>query len=110
MESLLREIAYIVALLAESIAIVIIFLGIVKTLVYFIRRPEANRLKSEAITTMRTHLGGALSLSLEFLIGADVLKTAISPSWNEIGMLGAIVIIRTVLNYFLMQDLRVVQR
>jgi len=108
MESIIKEAAYFVALLAESIAVVIVLLGIVKALVYFIKNPDALTLNPGALSAMRTQLGAALSLSLEFLIGADVLKTAISPSWNEIGILAAIVLIRTVLNFFLMQDLKAI--
>jgi len=39
------------------------------------------------------------------LIGADILKTAISPSWDELGQLAAIVGIRTILNFFLLREL-----
>ena len=47
-----------------------------------------------------------LVLALEFLLAADVLRTAISPTWNEIGQLAAIAAIRTFLNYSLAHDLR----
>lgn len=50
-------------------------------------------------------LGGWLVLALEFEIAADVLRTAAAPSWNEIGQLAAIVVLRTVLNYFLQRDI-----
>jgi uncharacterized membrane protein len=46
-----------------------------------------------------------LILGLEFELGADVVRTAISPSWSAIGQLGAIATIRTVLNYFLEKDI-----
>ncbi|HEX2710982.1 MAG TPA: DUF1622 domain-containing protein [Candidatus Acidoferrales bacterium] len=51
------------------------------------------------------HFGGWLLLGLEFELGADVIKTAISPGWTEIGQLGAIAVIRVFLNYFLQQDM-----
>jgi len=54
----------------------------------------------------RFKLGMSLSLALGFLVGADIIKTAISPSWQEIGQLGAIVIIRIVLNFFLTRDMK----
>lgn len=106
MEPIIKEAAYFVALLAESIAVLIILLGIIKTVVFYLRSSLPYKFQPEMISTLRMQLGSSLSLSLEFLIGADILKTAISPSWNEIGMLGAIVVIRTVLNYFLTQELR----
>ncbi|RMF24300.1 MAG: DUF1622 domain-containing protein, partial [Cyanobacteria bacterium J083] len=38
-----------------------------------------------------------------FLIGASILKTTISPTWNDIGQLAAIIILRTMLNYLLLR-------
>lgn len=49
---------------------------------------------------------GWLVLALEFLLAADILRTAISPTWNDIGQLAAIAGIRTFLNYSLSHDLR----
>jgi len=46
-----------------------------------------------------------LLLSLEFELGADIIRTAISPTWTQIGQLAAIAVIRTFLNYFLEKDL-----
>jgi len=50
-------------------------------------------------------LGKYLVLALEFQVGADILSTAIAPSWEQIGKLGAIALIRTMLNYFLTREL-----
>jgi uncharacterized membrane protein len=44
-------------------------------------------------------------LGLEFELAADIVRSAISPTWTEIGQLGAIAAIRTVLNYFLEKDI-----
>jgi uncharacterized membrane protein len=44
-------------------------------------------------------------LSLEFQLGADIIRTAISPTWAQIGQLGAIAVIRTFLNHFLEEDM-----
>lgn len=47
-----------------------------------------------------------LVLALEFTLAADIVRTAIHPSWTSIGQLGAIAIIRTFLNASLARDLR----
>jgi uncharacterized membrane protein len=39
------------------------------------------------------------------LLGADILRTAVEPSWDEIGRLAAIATIRTALNYFLQREI-----
>ena len=44
-------------------------------------------------------------LGLEFELAADIVRSAISPNWKDIGMLGAIAAIRTFLNYFLERDI-----
>jgi uncharacterized membrane protein len=54
---------------------------------------------------IRHHLGSYLLLGLEFLIAADIVNTIVKPSLNEIIILGAIVAIRTVLNYSLNKEL-----
>jgi len=59
----------------------------------------------EAIDRLRLGLGRWLALALEFELAADVLRTAISPTWQEIGMLAAIAAIRTGLNYFLQLEI-----
>jgi uncharacterized membrane protein len=57
-------------------------------------------------TSTRLRLARFLALALEFQLGADILSTAVAPSWDQIGKLGAIAVIRTTLNYFLIRELR----
>jgi uncharacterized membrane protein len=57
-------------------------------------------------TSTRLRLARYLALALEFQLGADILSTAVAPSWDQIGKLGAIAVIRTTLNYFLIRELR----
>jgi uncharacterized membrane protein len=54
---------------------------------------------------IRLTLGRWLALALEFELVADILRTAIAPTWNEIGQLAAIVILRTALNFFLQREI-----
>jgi uncharacterized membrane protein len=56
-------------------------------------------------TEIRLFLGRYLALGLEFQIGADILSTAVAPTFEDVLLLGAIVVIRTVLNYFLSKEL-----
>lgn len=59
---------------------------------------------------LRIELGFALSLALEFELGADILKTAISFNWQAIGMVAVIIVLRTMLNYFLHKELEKAER
>ena len=54
---------------------------------------------------LRIELGFALSLALEFELGADILKTAIAPNWQAIGIVASLIVLRTTLNYFLQKEL-----
>lgn len=54
---------------------------------------------------MRLHLGRWLAVALEFELGADILRTAVAPTWSEIGQLAAIAAVRTALNYFLQAEI-----
>jgi uncharacterized membrane protein len=68
-----------------------------------------SSLKSKYVISkeaIRIHFGSSVAVALELLLGADVLATAVTPSWDELGKLAAIAIIRTVLNYFLERELK----
>ena len=67
-------------------------------------RPLAAR-RTANFTAIRLTLARYLALALEFQLGADILSTAIAPSWQEIGKLDAITIIRTALNFFLSKEM-----
>jgi len=46
-----------------------------------------------------------LALALEFQLAADILSTTVSPSFEALGKLALIAVIRTFLNYFLNKEL-----
>jgi uncharacterized membrane protein len=54
---------------------------------------------------IRLRLGRWLALALDFLLAADILRTAVAPTWTDIGQLAAIVVLRIVINYFLQRDI-----
>jgi uncharacterized membrane protein len=49
--------------------------------------------------------GRWLVAGLTFQLAADIIGTSVAPSWQEVGQLGAIAVIRTFLNFFLERDL-----
>ncbi len=57
-------------------------------------------------SAIRLSFARYLALALEFQLAADILSTAVAPSWERIGKLGAIAVIRTGLNYFLTKEMR----
>jgi len=69
-----------------------------------IKRFKKNDIYSER-ELVRYRFGSYILLGLEFLIAADIMNTIIKPSHNELITLGAIVIIRTILSFFLTREL-----
>jgi uncharacterized membrane protein len=50
---------------------------------------------------IRLDLASAVILGLEFMVAADIIGSLESPDYYKVGLLGIIVLIRTVLSYFL---------
>ena len=90
-------------LIIELTGAAIIAIGIIFAFTMFIRVLLAAEPRD--YNKIRLVLARYLALALEFQLGADILSTAISPSWDQIGKLGAIAIIRTALNYFLSREM-----
>lgn len=84
----------------------------IRAIFLFFRKPvEGTGSQVPQTENIRLRLGRWLALALEFELGADILRTAIAPSWTEIGQLAAIATIRTLLNYFLQKEIdRAAQR
>lgn len=54
---------------------------------------------------IRLEFGNAVILGLEFMVGADIVGSVIEPDYYNLGLLALLVIIRTVLSYFLTLEL-----
>lgn len=74
----------------------------IKAALIFIHRSSPANAKNE----VRMTLGRWLAVALEFELAADILNTAVTPTWNDIEKLAAIAALRTALNYFLDRDIR----
>lgn len=64
-----------------------------------------RQLPPEAKEDLRLRLARWLAVALEFELAADILRTAIEPTWNGLGLLAAVAAIRTGLNYFLEREI-----
>lgn len=91
-------------LIVETTGAIIIGLGVFIAAYQFVRALIPPRV--ESYTGIRLTLARHLALALEFQLGADILTTAVAPTWDQIGKLGAIAVIRTALNYFLTREMR----
>lgn len=91
-------------LIVETIGASIIGLGVIIAAYQFVRALIPPQV--ESYNGIRLTLARYLVLALEFQVAADILSTAIAPSWDQIGKLGAIAAIRTLLNYFLIREMK----
>ena len=100
--NLTTVLATVVDIFTGIIIAIAVLEAVVKILVFFFsRRKKLNQAKEE----IRLELGMWLALCLEFALAADILRSTIAPTWDEIGKLAAIIGLRTILNFFLAKEI-----
>lgn len=102
MEELLKSFWSLTATVVEGAAALLITIGAAEAFTMSLLRfrwptPEKMRIWM--------HFATWLLLGLEFELAADVIRTAIAPTWSDIGQLASIAAIRTFLSYFLDKDI-----
>ena len=102
-EYLVTAVGYL-RLVVEAIGAAVVGFGVLSTTYRYVLTLVGVR--DYTNNEIRLYLGQYLVLGLEFQLGADILSTAIAPSWEQIGKLGAIAVIRTGLNYFLFLEMK----
>lgn len=88
----------------ETVGVLLVATGVCVAIAQLVRMLAAR--KPTEFTDIRLTLARYLALALEFELGADILGTAVSPSWDQIGKLGAVAVIRTGLNFFLSMEMK----
>lgn len=105
MEEVVKHIANVVSSVVELVAVVVIVLALLHFLYAYARsrfRPGVHKKNA----WLRVQFGSSLTIALELLLAADIVATAVAPTWDDIGKLAAIAAIRTALNYFLEKELK----
>jgi uncharacterized membrane protein len=105
MEETFHIIARVSAMAVEFGAVIFIAIGAIEA--FFTALPAAfGSGRSPGARRNAYRLFGTwLMLALEFELAADIIKSAVAPTWSDIGQLAAIAVIRTFLNFFLERDL-----
>lgn len=105
----MKEWAEIITKHLSSFVEILAAIVIAIALLQFLYRYVANLFQPNIETTnqnIRIQFGSSLTIALELLLAADILATAIAPTWDDIGKLAAIATLRTALNYFLERELK----
>jgi uncharacterized membrane protein len=105
MEARFHEIAGIVATAIEAVMLLIIVIGAVQALIEVFGQLARREGVRSAIRVTWLRFAAWIVLALEFALAADIIRTIVSPSWDEIGQLAAIGTIRTALSLFLGRDI-----
>ena len=91
-------------ILVEACGGLIVLAGVARAIVGYTRAFILHYWPDD-ITEVRVMLGKSMVVALEFQVAADILKTGLSPTWDDILRLAAIIIVRTVLNCLLEREL-----
>ncbi len=105
---IIHNILQVVILTISGLGAAVVVWGVLEAMVAFVGLKFSSA-KEDAVSkseTVRQRLGAHLLLGLEIFIAADIISSAVSPSWEKVGILVTIVGVRTVLSYFLRMELR----
>lgn len=100
-ETVLETTILAIEIIGATLIVVSVVLGLVE-----IGRAMIRSTVTTSTMTARLNLAQRLVLALEFLIAADILKTIVTPSLNDMALLGSIIAIRTVLSLSIAYELR----
>jgi uncharacterized membrane protein len=89
----------------DAMALIIVAIGTAEAFFTGLWAAFPARAANRGFRTVLLRYGRWLVAGLTFQLAADIVETAIAPSWQEVGQLGAIALIRTFLNFFLERDL-----
>jgi uncharacterized membrane protein len=99
---LIKAIGYIVPVV-EACGALVIVIEVIRTIVQYLT--VCVRRECAIMAPLRIRLGQAMVMGIEFQVAADILKTALAPTWNDILLLAALIALRTVLNFLLEREL-----
>lgn len=90
----------------------VILAGVIRALIKYVHYFLGHRTtqKNIDINQIRLNLGLVLALGLEFIIAADLIGTTTAPDYYSVGIVAAIVLIRTVLSYTLDREINALRK
>ncbi len=83
-------------ILLEMFGVLILVVTAVKCFIQWIRHGS----------NLRLDLAQGIALSLEFKMGSEVLRTVIVREWAELGILGAVILLRGLLTFLIHWEIR----
>ena len=92
----------IVATIIGYVGMIFITLGVVLAIIQYIISRFDNKYTTDHV---RLTLGTYILIGLEFMVGQDIIETVLHTTMQQLYMLGLIVVIRTILDFFLSREM-----
>jgi uncharacterized membrane protein len=105
MEETFQEVAATIALVIEAFVVIVLAYASIEAIAGVLRAAVVRSSGTGARREIWFRFALWIVLALEFALAADIIRSAIAPSWESIGQLAAIAAIRTGLNWFLVKDI-----
>lgn len=86
------------------IGVVVISCGAIRSVYQLV---QLIRDKTYNANYIRLQFGNSVILGLEFMVGADIIGSLVKPDYYNLGLLAILVLVRTILSYFLNLELQV---
>jgi uncharacterized membrane protein len=104
MEELLHRVTEFLSLVIQAIAVVIIAIGVIGAVIGMFRTWTNSRATNDDKRAVWLEFARWLTAGLTFQLAADIVETTVAPTWDQIGRVAAIAVIRTFLTFFLDRD------
>jgi uncharacterized membrane protein len=105
MEELLHLTMKYAVLLIEAMAFIIVLIGTVEAFCTGLWAVLTRTVSGHDRRHVWLRYGRWLIAGLTFQLAADIIATSASPSWEDLGQLASIAVVRTFLDFFLERDL-----
>jgi|GEM_PF-838955 len=102
----LDSVSVVSAAIIGYVGVGIMLYGCARGLMLFVRNIITHK---NQLARVRIDLGKHLALGLDFFVGKDIIESVVHPTWDDLGKLGVIILIRTVVSIFLTRELKEVE-
>ncbi|SFK78822.1 Uncharacterized membrane protein [Lachnospiraceae bacterium KH1T2] len=97
LDTILYDVVQVCTIVLEMFGIAVLMFTALKAFYRWLRHSTEN---------LRLDLGQGIALALEFKMGGEVLRTVVVREWSELGILGAIIVLRAVLTFLIHWEIK----
>lgn len=105
----LKNILHLLVTILYWLSVIVIIYGVTIQFIGFVISEVTSKDRKvavENVTMLKNFLGTYILFALEILIGADIIESILDPTIDHILTLAALVVIRTIISYFLNKEIK----